>query len=69
MNESTRYCPDCGQDQVFQQPHASTGGCPDVLAGRCPEWLCARCGTALIVADVVYLPLRTVTEYPHRRVA
>jgi hypothetical protein len=69
VTENTRYCPDCRQDQIFQPPHPGGSRCPDVADGRCPERLCARCGAALIVADVVYLPSRTVIEYPHRRVA
>ena len=45
MDQVTRYCRDCGQDQVFDQPHP--GICPDVPDGGCPELACTGCGAAV----------------------
>jgi hypothetical protein len=45
MGLTTRYCHDCGQDQVFDQPHP--GRCPDAPDGGCLEWACTGCGAAL----------------------
>lgn len=44
----TRYCPQCREDRLFDQPH-ETGRCPDT-GGECPELACTECGLALIVA-------------------
>jgi hypothetical protein len=58
MGPMTRYCRDCGRDQVFDQPHGDQGSCPDVAGGECLEWACTGCGAALLsvipglVADV-----------------
>ena len=48
MAETTRYCPDCGWDRLFEQHHAA-GGCPDDPDGCCGEWSCTECGTALLI--------------------
>ena len=48
MGPMTRYCRECGQDQVFDQPHGDEGGCPDVPGGKCLEWACTGCGAALL---------------------
>jgi hypothetical protein len=50
MTEMTRYCPDCGRDTAFEQPHAGPGSCPDWPDGECPEWCCIECGAALLTA-------------------
>jgi hypothetical protein len=41
-----RYCADCGDEQAFEQIHATDRS--DV-PGECPEWACTACGAALIV--------------------
>ena len=46
MGQMTRYCRECGQDELFDQPHE--GFCPDVPGGTCPEWACTGCGAALV---------------------
>jgi hypothetical protein len=48
MGPMTRYCRECGRDQVFDQPHRDEGDCPDVPGGECLEWACTRCGAALL---------------------
>jgi hypothetical protein len=45
MGQMTRYCHECGQDQLLRQPHEDS--CPD-LPGGCPEWACTGCGAAWI---------------------
>jgi hypothetical protein len=51
MGLMTRYCRECGQDQLFDQPHdaghEADGGCE--VDGDCPEWACTGCGTALFI--------------------
>lgn len=47
MVQSYRDCPECGQNQPFEQPHETD--CPDAPDGQCPEWACTGCGAALIV--------------------
>jgi hypothetical protein len=42
-----RFCADCGDEQPFEQFHATD--CPDAPDG-CPEWACVVCGAALIIA-------------------
>jgi len=49
MNLMARCCRECGQDQLFDQPHGSQEGCPDAADGDCPEWACTECGAALFV--------------------
>jgi hypothetical protein len=49
MGPIFRLCQDCGEEQLFEQPHPAPGGCPDAPGGLCPEWSCTECGTALIV--------------------
>lgn len=48
MSLLTRWCRECGQDQLFDQPHDGQERCPDGPDGECPEWACTACGTALI---------------------
>ncbi|HEY1919655.1 MAG TPA: hypothetical protein VGH27_29135 [Streptosporangiaceae bacterium] len=43
MGLMTHYCRECGQDQLFDQPHDTS--CE--VDGDCPEWACPGCGTAL----------------------
>ena len=33
MVETIRYCPDCGRERLFEQPHAIAGTCPDAPDG------------------------------------
>jgi hypothetical protein len=47
MGQMTRYCRECGRDQLFDQPHDGQECCPDVPGGDCPEWACTGCGAAL----------------------
>jgi rubredoxin len=36
------YCPECGVDQLFEQPL-----CIDDHGSDCPEWACVVCGFAV----------------------
>ena len=49
MGVMTRYCRECGQDQLFDQPHEGQGCCLDVPDGDCLEWACTACGAALLI--------------------
>jgi hypothetical protein len=49
MGQMTRYCSECGQDQLFDQPHEGPGCCPDAPDGDCLEWACTGCGEALFI--------------------
>lgn len=52
MIPEMRYCPECREDQLFEQPHEA-GGCPDIGDGEyaeCPELACTECGIALVIA-------------------
>jgi hypothetical protein len=49
MGPMFRPCQDCGGEQLFEQPHAIPGGCPDAPDGMCPEWSCTECGGAVLV--------------------
>ena len=49
MGPMFRPCQDCGGEQLFEQPHAITGSCPDAPDGICPEWSCTECGAAMPV--------------------
>jgi hypothetical protein len=49
MIQVIRHCPGCGWDRLFEQYHATAGGCPDSPDGDCPEWFCTDCGTALLI--------------------
>jgi hypothetical protein len=40
---STRHCPTCAQEQLFEQPPCSDGHTD------CPEWMCVVCGFALFI--------------------
>ncbi|HUA31391.1 MAG TPA: hypothetical protein VMC03_21090 [Streptosporangiaceae bacterium] len=69
MVESIRYCPDCGWDRLFEQPHPVADTCPDAPDGCCAEWSCTGCGAAMLIevtsqpADLAY------TRRPASRVA
>jgi hypothetical protein len=52
MGQMTRYCRECGQDQLFDQPHEDS--CPDV-PDTCPEWACTGCGAALLIGSTVFI--------------
>jgi len=65
MGLTTRYCPDCGQDQPFGQPHQAS--CPDAPDGECLEWVCTGCGGALIIGICFWRP--ELRELPPGRVA
>lgn len=56
MSEIIRHCPDCGQDRVFAQHHASSGRCPDAVGGDCPEWYCLVCGATVLTGEIHVLP-------------
>ena len=49
MGPMFRPCQDCGGEQLFDQPHAAPGSCPDAPDGMCPEWSCTECGTSTLV--------------------
>ena len=52
MSLEMRYCPECREDQPFEQPHGA-GDCPDAGDGEyaeCPELCCTECGLALVIA-------------------
>lgn len=49
MGPMFRPCQDCGGEQLFEQPHAAPGTCPDTPDGLCLEWSCTECGAALVV--------------------
>ena len=68
MAETTRYCPDCGWDRLFEQHHAA-GDCPDDPDGCCGEWSCTECGSALLIGFTSWLPEPARTRQPDRRVA
>ena len=67
MTEMSRYCPDCGQETTFEQPHAGAGSCPDSADGQCPEWCCTECGAALLTGFAPAAP--DLAAQPWRRVA
>jgi hypothetical protein len=69
MIETIRHCPDCGQDQPFEQHHPQDGGCPNAADGYCPEWSCASCGAALLIGFLPYQREPAETERPRRLVA
>jgi hypothetical protein len=49
MGPMFRPCQDCGGEQLFEQPHAMPGSCPDAPDGICPEWSCTECGAMLVL--------------------
>jgi len=49
MGPMFRPCQDCDGEQLFEQPHAIAGSCPDAPDGICPEWSCTECGAAMLV--------------------
>jgi hypothetical protein len=49
MGPMFRPCQDCGGEQLFEQPHATPGSCPDASDGMCPEWCCTECGATVLV--------------------
>ena len=49
MSQMIRFCPECGDDRLFESYHGEPGGCPDSPDGDCPEWGCVACGTALLI--------------------
>lgn len=44
--EISRWCADCGDEQVFVQPE-----CVDGHGADCPEWACSACGAAYLVGS------------------
>ncbi len=69
MVETIRYCPDCGSDRQFEQPHAPAGSCPDAVDGRCHEWFCTWCGAAMLIGFTSYPTLAAQARQPASRVA
>jgi hypothetical protein len=53
MIEMIRHCPDCGQDQPFEQYHRQADD--DSADEYSPEWLCADCGVGLLIGFIPYL--------------
>ena len=53
MSQMIRFCPECGDDRLFESYHGEPGGCPDSPDGDCPEWGCVACGTALLIGLAV----------------
>jgi hypothetical protein len=41
---SYRYCPECRDERVFEQPPCEDGH------DDCPDWICVDCGTGLVIA-------------------
>ena len=69
MGQTIRYCPDCGWDRLFEQPHPEPGSCPDAVDGFCPEWSDTECGAALLI-EVAAGPAHAArAAEPGRRVA
>jgi hypothetical protein len=67
VSQMIRFCPECGDDRLFEPYHGEPGGCPDSPDGDCPEWGCAACGTALLVGLVAAGgTTATATELPGR---
>ena len=69
MVETIRYCPDCGWDRLFEQPHALAGGCPDAPDGCCAEWFCTGCGAAMLIGFTSYPTVAVYARQPASRVA
>jgi hypothetical protein len=69
MDQKIRYCPDCGWDRLFEQPHPEPATCPDAVDGFCPEWSDTECGAALLI-EVAAGPAHPArAAEPGRRVA
>jgi hypothetical protein len=69
MGQKIRYCPDCGWDRLFEQPHPEPASCPDAMDGLCPEWSDTECGAALLI-EVSTGPAHAArAAEPGRRVA
>jgi len=66
MVEKIRYCPDCGRDRPFEQPHPIVGTCPDAPDGCCAEWSCTGCDAAMLIEFISY---PTKTRYPRQPVS
>lgn len=49
MHGLSMHCAGCNEEQLFEQFHAESASCPDVLDGDCQEWACTVCGDALII--------------------
>jgi hypothetical protein len=69
MVETIRYCPDCGWDRPFEQPHPIVGTCPDAPDGCCAEWFCTGCGAAMLIGFTSYVTETTYAHQPASRVA
>jgi hypothetical protein len=69
MIEMIRHCPDCGQDQPFEQPHPGAACCQDAPGGSCPEWSCADCGAGLLIGFIPQLREPGEAGRPRRLVA
>jgi hypothetical protein len=69
MVETIRYCAECRQDRVFEQPHPVAGACPDAADGCCPEWCCTGCGAAMLIGFTPHPARPAYARQPARRVA
>jgi len=69
MVETFRYCPECGRDRFFEQPHPVAGSCPDAVDGCCAEWGCTACGAAMLIGFTSYPARPAYARQPARRVA
>ena len=69
MDLTMRYCPECREERLFDQPHQS-GSCPDAgdELGECPELACTGCGLALVIAFAAPAPATQALDAGrHRR--
>jgi hypothetical protein len=69
MVETIRYCPDCGWDRPFEQPHPVVGTCPDTPDGCCAEWSCTGCRAALLIGFTSQVADTAYARQPASRVA
>ncbi|MBO0774976.1 MAG: hypothetical protein J2P34_01570 [Actinobacteria bacterium] len=69
MSEMFRHCGECGEEQLFEQPHAAPGSCPDTPDGECAEWACTGCGAALLAGLVLAPAGARYQARPRGRVA
>lgn len=69
MSETFRHCPECDEEQLFEQYHPVPGGCPDTPDGICSEWACTGCGTALLAGFLLCRPEPAWQADAHSRVA
>ena len=69
MGLTTRACPECDGERLFEQVHAEAGECPDSPDGHCPEWSCTECGAALLAGFLSYRAVVEPVPHVHGKVA